>query len=562
MLRSIRVRNMALIREEEITLEPGLNILTGETGAGKSIVIGSVSAALGAGSFRDLAADGEEEALVELTFETDSDEVRKLMEEAELPDMDGLIVITRKIRGSRSISRINGETVPVSRVRELASLLIDIHGQHEHQSLLHPKNHLALIDSFAGEEMEKQKAECAAQYRTWKDLCREMEEAEKTGRERLKQLDFLSFEVQEIDDASLEEGEDERLESLFRRLSNAQRIMEVLSEVHSLTDADEGAGRALSKAGALLSGIAELDEDLSQMNEMLVQIEDLCSDLGRELSGYMDDFTFDEEKLRETEERLDLINRLKAKYGREIPDILAYREERAAELEKLENYDAWTRQLETDCRNAEEDLEKTCKRIRALREKSARELEGRIAGSLQELNFPDVVFRIELKPMDHMSANGADEALFLISTNPGRGVKPLQDAASGGELSRIMLGIKTVMAEKDGIGSMIFDEIDTGISGRTAQKVSEKMAQLSGKRQVIAITHLAQIAAMADSHYLIEKQVEGGSTFTHIRLLSEEERTEELARILGGARITDAVRANAAEMRALAQDYKDGKKRR
>ena len=176
-------------------------------------------------------------------------------------------------------------------------------------------------------------------------------------------------------------------------------------------------------------------------------------------------------------------------------------------------------------------------------------------------NFPDVVFRIELKPMDHMSANGADEALFLISTNPGRGVKPLQDAASGGELSRIMLGIKTVMAEKDGIGSMIFDEIDTGISGRTAQKVSEKMAQLSGKRQVIAITHLAQIAAMADSHYLIEKQVEGGSTFTHIRLLSEEERTEELARILGGAQITDAVRANAAEMRALAQDHKDGKKR-
>ena len=556
MLRSIHVKNMALIDEEEITLDRGLNILTGETGAGKSIVIGAVNTALGTGSFRELAAPGADHSLVELTFETGSERVRKMLAREELPDLDGCVVISRMYRGGRSVSRVNGVVVTTALVREIASLLIDIHGQHEHQSLLYPKYHLALVDSFAQGELDVHRQACAASYREWKKAASALDEALSDEKDRLKQIDFLSYEVNEISDAALRPGEDEELEARFRKLSNAQKIRDVLGEVSALTDSDSGAGMSISKASGRLAQIAGLDQDLSDLSDMLVQLEDLCSDFERTLNGYLDDFLYDEEAFQEIGDRLDLINRLKAKYGKTIPEILSYCESREEKLRQLEDYDAYVEKLRKNAAESRSRLERECTAVTNLRKEAALQLEEKIRQSLEELNFLDVQFRICFEKLEEPTANGADAVQFQISTNPGTPVRALSQVASGGELSRIMLGIKTIMAQKDSIETLIFDEIDTGISGRTAQKVSEKMAQLSQNCQVIAITHLAQIASMADHHYLIDKQVENGKTHTHVRRLSGPEEAEELARILGGAQITDAVRENASEMKKLADERK------
>ena len=556
MLRSIHVKNMALIEEEEITLDHGLNILTGETGAGKSIVIGSVNAALGAGSFKDFVAEGAGYAMVELTFETDSEAVRQKLEEAGLPDLDGIVVISRNYRNGRSVSRINGETVTAALVREVAALLIDIHGQHEHQSLLYPKYHLAQVDSYAEIELTGPKKECADAFRVWSEVTSELKEASLDEKDRLKQIDFLTYEISEIDEAALFEGEDESLEAQFRKLSHAQRIQEVLGEVSELTGSDSGAAMSVSRASGRLGQVADLDEGLKQLSDMLIQIEDLCSDFSHSLSGYIDDFTYDEEEYRQISDRLDLINRLKSKYGRTIGEILQYRDRQQEALDRLTDYDAYVGELKKKQKESRERLKQQCEVITGIRKRSASQLQQQIIQSLEELNFLDVRFEISFEKTKEPSANGEDMVTFLISTNPGSPVRPLQNVASGGELSRIMLGIKTIMARRDSIQTLIFDEIDTGISGRTAQRVSEKMAQLSQHCQVIAITHLAQIAAMADHHYLIEKAVENGTTHTHVRELEEQEMVEELARILGGASITEAVLASAAEMKQLADSRK------
>ena len=544
MLRSIHVKNLALIDEEEILLDSGLNILTGETGAGKSIIIGSVSAALGTGSLKDLVKDGADYAMVELTFETQSDRVRKLLDQMELPLMEDCVIITRSWRGSRSISRINGETATIARVREIAACLIDIHGQHEHQSLLYPGYHLELVDSFADPLLEKWKESCRKHHHEWKEAGKLLGRALSDERDRVKQIDFLNYEIREIDEAALKEGEDEELETRFRRLSKA------------LTGSDSGALMNLSRSSGLLARVSDLDDELQDLSTMLSQMEDLCSDFSRSLNSFIDDFQYDERELDEISQRLDLINRLKTKYGRTVRDILRYRDERSQELEKLTDFDAYVEGLRKKEQESEKKLREDCEQITKLRKASARELSSLILESLKELNFLEVQFEIRFDRLDEMTENGVDSVVFEISTNPGMPVRPLQNVASGGELSRIMLGIKTVMAEKDSIETMIFDEIDTGISGRTAQKVSEKMAKLSASRQVIAITHLAQIASMADSHYLIEKNVKDGSTRTHVRKLESDDVVEELARILGGAKITAAVRKNAEEMKKLAEEMK------
>lgn len=557
MLESLHVKNMALIREEEIEFGPGLNILTGETGAGKSIVIGSVSAALGSSSFKDFVPEGADYALVEMIFQSSTPEVKKIIEREGLPWEDGQVVISRRYKGGRAVSRINGETVPISVVKELSSHLIDIHGQHEHQSLLYPKFHLALVDSFAGKDVADLKRDAAAVWKDYRAVCRELDGAVSDEKERLKEIDFLSFEIKEIDGAALREGEDDELEQEFRKLSHASKIQESLAMVESNLDSEGGALNQVSNAVRSLSGIASLDPQLQSLYEELSQNEGLLNDFVRELAGYMDDFQYDEQAFNEIGSRLDTINRLKAKYGRTIADILAYRDKKAKELEKLTDYDAWTAKL----RSRKEALHKKLVSLFAVltekRRAAADILEKKITQSLIDLNFLDVRFQIAIEPLKEMTVEGADSVGFLISTNPGMPLRPLAETASGGELSRIMLGIKTVMASRDEIETLIFDEIDTGISGRTAQKVSEKMAELSRERQVICITHLAQIASMADQHFLIEKGVADGKTHTGIRLLTGgEEETEELSRILGGAEITDTVRASAREMKALADKFK------
>ena len=559
MLRVLHVKNMALIEEEKIEFGDGLNILTGETGAGKSILIGSLGVALGSGSFKDYVPENADHASVELIFETQSGRVQAWLEEHDIPDMDGQIIISRSFRKGRSISRINGEVVPIGLVRELSSDLIDIHGQHEHQSLLYPKYHLQLVDDFAGEELEKKKERCRMLYQAYASASQKLKEALRDAGDRAKNMDFISFEVSEIDDAGLRLGEDEELENRFRFLSNAQKIMEALSVVQRLTDGDgeTDASSQISRASGELSAVASYDEELMQLQSTLSDAEGMLSDFTRALSGYIDAFSYDEQEFSEVSDRLDLINHMKMKYGRTIEDILSYRDARQQELDRLSNFDAYVSGLKAEAEKSRKELLEVCGDITALRKTSAEKLTEQIVRSLRDLNFLDVRFEIHFEKLKEPSGNGMDEASFLISMNPGLPLRPLQHVASGGELSRIMLGIKTVMAKKDEIECLIFDEIDTGISGRTAQKVSEKMAQLSRDRQVIAITHLAQIASMADVHFLIEKRSEDGKTHTGVRQLTGEAITDELARILGGVQITDAVRATAAEMKRMADEKKN-----
>ena len=561
MLVSLHVRNMALIKETEVAFGEGLNILTGETGAGKSIIIGSVTVALGTGSFKDYVPEETDYSLVELIFETDHPAVLSLLRDAQIPVENGQVVISRKYQNGRSISRVNGESVPLSFVRELSADLIDIHGQHEHQSLLYPKFHLQLLDRYAKEELAAPLEECREQYRQYRTLSEELSHAVLDEAQRAKQMDLIAYEIREIENAALTEGEDEQLEEQYRYLSNAQRIRDALSQAAELISGPGGAEELFSRAVRALSPVSDVGENLSSLADEAAQTEDLLSGLSRDIAVTLDDLSVDEEEYYRMGQRLDLINHLKTKYGRTITEILAYRDEQQQQFDRLSDYEAYTDRLTRERDQAFAALSKTAGAVTALRKKAAGRLQQKIAAALEDLNFPDVRFEISFEQMEEPGANGQDRAIFLLSTNPGVPVRPLQDIASGGELSRVMLAIKSVMADPDAVETLIFDEIDTGISGRTAQKVAEKMALIADDRQVICITHLAQIAAMADSHFEITKETEEGRSTTKISLLNEEQSCRELARILGGARITDAVTQSAAEMKQLAAGLKEEKRK-
>ena len=551
MLQNLHVKNLALIDETEVEFGPGLNILSGETGAGKSIIIGSINLALGEKVQKEMLRDNGESALVELIFFVEDADTIEAIRALDIEMEDDTVILSRKITGGRAIGRINGEAVSASKMKAVASLLIDIHGQHEHQSLLSKKKHLEILDTFAKEALgdKKQKlAQCYQEYRKLKD---ELEHANLDGEERARELSFLEYEVKEIKEAQLTVGEDEELEAVFRKYSNGKKIMDAVGAANAATsEDDESASERIGRALRELSSVSGYDERVKEMEEQLTEIDNLLSDFNHELASYLSDEEFDEETFYETEKRLDLINHLKSKYGNTIADILKYGEEKAERITVLNDYDAYLAGLQKNVSEKEKQLEQLSKRVSDIRKKESKQLTESIKNALLDLNFLDVQFTMEFAETDY-TANGIDDAQFLISTNPGEPVKPLGKVASGGELSRIMLAIKTVMAS-DKIGTLIFDEIDSGISGRTAQMVSEKMNVLGRSHQIICITHLPQIAAMADSHFLIEKSVENQATVSKIHKLTDEESVEELARMLGGVEITDTVLENAREMKQMA----------
>ena len=557
MLRSLHVKNLALIDEIEVEFGEGLNILTGETGAGKSIILGSVNLALGGRYTRDIIRDGADYGFVELTFEIrDPGQIERLKALDVFPE-EGMVVLSRRLMEGRSVSRINGETVTMGLLREVSAVLIDIHGQHEHQSLLYKKNHLEILDAFAREEGAGCRQAVQEAYRDYRACEKELEEVSMDESQRAKEMAFLEFEVEEIEKAALQEGEDEELESAYRRMANGRKIAGSALEAYRYTSEDpDSASENLSRAIRALSEAAECDEGARQLQEQLVEVDSLLNDFNRELSDYSKSCEYSEEELYETENRLNEINRLKVKYGGTVGEILAYQEQQAGKLEKLQDYEAYLAGLEKKAREAEALLAKACRSLSQVRKSQAAILEEAVQKGLEELNFVDVRFEIHFEELKSYTGNGTDDVEFMISLNPGQPLRPLKDVASGGELSRIMLAIRTVMARRDDIETLIFDEIDVGISGRTAQKVSEKMALIGKTHQVICITHLAQIAAMADAHYVIEKTVEEMETRTRIRRLTEEDSVRELARILGGARITEAVLTNAREMKELAKGIK------
>ena len=561
MLTHLHVKNLALIREVEIDFTEGLNILTGETGAGKSIVIGSVSLALGGKVSREMVRPGADYGLAELVFLVNREKQKEKLLELGITPEEDQVIISRKISDGRSINKINGETVTLSQLRETASLLIDVHGQHEHQSLLQKKKHLEILDEFAKEELGPVKEKLAGAFQNWKKLKKQLQEAQMDEESRLREISLLEFETDEIGKAELVPGEDEELERRYRRMTNARKLMEAAGSAYALTGYEEesGAGAVIGRAVRELQSAASFDEELSGLASLLSDVDGLLNDFNREMSDYLTSLEFDEKEFSETEERLNLLNYLKSRYGHTLEEILAYQEKQEQRLAALQDYDRYLQDLEAQLKKAEEELQDLCAEASGIRQRYGKMLCEKIKEHLIDLNFLNVEFEMAFEELPEYTAQGKDSAEFLISTNPGEPLRPLMKIASGGELSRIMLAIKTILADRDEIDTVIFDEIDVGISGRTAQKVSEKMMLIGRTRQVICITHLAQIAAMADSHYRIEKQVEEGETRTQIRRLSEKESIEELARILGGAEITDAVTKNAEEMRALALERKQSR---
>lgn len=557
MLLHLHVKNLALIDEAEVDFTEGLNILTGETGAGKSILIGSINLALGQKASKSMIREHAEYAFVELVFEAGERTAEKLKQMDIFPD-DGQVIISRKLTGNRSICKINGETCTVSMVKQAAFYLLDIHGQHEHQSLLYPEKQMEILDAYGKEEIQKKREQVQKDYETYKALRKELEQYEIDEEQKKRQMDFLAFEISEIEDAKLKVGEDEELEAQYRKMINAKRITESLSEVYELTGYErEGSSEQIGRAVRQLSQVSELDDDLKGIYETLNDIDALLSDFNRELSSYLSGFQFSQEEFLETEERLNLLNHLKSKYGASIEAVLEYKQEKEEEYEALEHFEQIQAELKRKIEKQETVLQKQCECLTKSRKKWAKSLEKEIIEGLQELNFLDVAFEIVFEEKAEFSSNGKDSICFFISTNPGEPKREFQKVVSGGELSRIMLAIKTILADKDEKETLIFDEIDTGISGKTAWKVSEKMAVIAKSHQVLCITHLPQIAAQADSHFLIEKSVKELETQTKIWRLDEEKSVEELARMLGGESITETVLSNAREMKEMAQQQKN-----
>ena len=558
MLTSLHVKNLALMEETEVEFGPGLNILTGETGAGKSLLIGSVTLALGGKFEREMLRKGAESALVELAF-TGDERVREKLAELELePSEDDSVIISRRLSVGKNVYRVNGETVTAKQVRELAELLIDIHGQHEHQSLLHRKKHMEILDAYCGGKLQKEAKTVAALYKECRDLEKALEEEAMDEEAKAKEQALARFELQEIQQAQLVPGEDEELEQHYRIIVNSKRITENLSESYQYTgnDSENGAGSALSRALRALRSVAGLDGRLEELEGELTEIDNLLADYNRDLAQYMADCEFDDADFAAVEERLNLLNRLKEKYGNTIEAVIAYGEERQKLLDKLCDYDAYMEQLNEQLRETKERLQDACGRLSGIRRKNAAVLTKQLKEALLHLNFAAVEFEIAVEQSKTVTAKGYDDVEFLISTNPGESLKPLSQVASGGELSRIMLAIKTVLAGRDDIDTLIFDEIDTGISGRTAWRVSEQLDTVAHAHQVLCITHLPQIAAMADRHFVIEKSSTQDNTITDIRLLEEEESLGELARLLGSDTLTEAALSNAKDMRLQAAAHK------
>ena len=558
MLINLHVKNLALIKEADVDFSKGLIVLTGETGAGKSLLLGSVNIALGNKVSKDIIRTGAQFALVELTFQVDEVCASKLKQMDIFMEEGNIITVSRKISESRSVSKINGETVNVNVLKKVMGMLVDIHGQHEHQSLLYVSNHLNILDKYAKKEMADILKGLSAEYGNYTELKSRLSSYNIDEAQRMREIEFSMYEVNEIENANLIPGEDEELEEQYKKLSNSENIVETLSSVYGLIgyDSMQSAGELISKATQEISSISNFDEKINGFKETLFDIDSVCRDLSAEISDYTGELEYDPREVSRISERLDTINHLKLKYGKTIDDILQYQDKKQSYLDELNNYSEKIDQIKGLITESREKLQVLSERASKMRKTAAKELQNSITDALKDLNFLSVDFKINITKKDKITDKGFDNVEFMISTNPGEPVRPLAKVASGGELSRIMLAIKSLLAGEDEIETLIFDEIDTGISGKTASMVAEKLAKISANHQVICISHLSQIAAMADSHYLIKKDMEDNSTATNIVKLTREESIKEIVRINGDGTMTDAAIAHAIEMKDMADRTK------
>lgn len=561
MLSYLHVKNFALINELEIEFNKGLTVLTGETGAGKSIIIGSMNAISGNKLDKGIIRSGTEYALIEMIFEITDTLAKMLASKYEISfDEEHTLLISRKFNESgRSVYRINSEAVTASVVKEITEQLIDIHSQHDHQSLLKHGRHIYLLDQYIGRDISVMKEELKELYTTYKGYMKEIEKDALDDEHRRREMDFLKFEIDEIEGAELVIGEDEQLHHDYKLLSNQKKIVGALSDAVHLLERNP-TGSINDMFSTITSGIASIkqyDDNVEDIYEEALQAEGIIRDLSRNIDGYLSAVEMDHKSIDDIEKRLHVINTLKSKYGDDLLSVLEVLNNKKEELYKLEHYDENIERIKGEIEHYEANILKLCGDISAMRQSAAKHISGEISMVLGELNFVDSKVEVEVKQADNFDATGYDQVTILISTNKNEPVQPLNKIASGGELSRVMLALKTVFAKQDSVGTMVFDEIDTGISGRTAQKVAEKMAALSGLRQLICITHLPQISAMADEHYLIEKSESGERIETSVNLLDATETYDELARLIGGAQITENTLNSAREMKELANALKN-----
>ena len=553
MLEFLHVKNLAVIDETEVAFGEGLNIITGETGAGKSVILGSVNLMLGARAERGLIRKGADSALIELEFTADGDLTKDLAKDDIYPEEDGFL-FSRRIDESRNVCRINGEKNTLSAMKDVLSRFIAIHGQHENQVLLDAKKHLGLLDSYAKDEITpllEEYRDCLSTYRALKkELDDDMDEEA-----RAREISFLEFEVSQIEEAALKEGEDEELEESFRLMNSLEKVSEAFSEAVGILG-DDGVSDMLGNVTALVSGLSGLDEDISKLVDEALQAEEIASNLRRSLKSYLDDHEYDAKELARIKERLDLINSLKHKYGRTIADIMSTYKEKCDRLKKLNDYEKNKERLLEEAQKAHRDLIEAGGKLTACRKAHAPLLSEKVEEAMRDLNFTRPVFSVRIEEKDEPSREGMDEVRFYVGLNPGDSPRPLEKTASGGELSRIMLAIRSVCALEDEAKTIIFDEIDSGISGNTAQAVAKKLYLLSTQLQVICITHLPQIASMADHHFVVEKSTDGSSTASSIRELDDDESVMEIAKMSGGASVTQTVIDSAAEMKKMAGEIK------
>lgn len=546
MLDRLLVKDLALIEKSVVEFSGGLNVLTGETGAGKSILLGSIQLALGQKANKDLIRHGKEQAIVELDFSLTEEEVRRIQAlEEDLELEEERLLIRRKISEKKSDIRVNDLGLTLAKLREITGGLLDLHGQHEHQSLLREGSHLEIIDGFRKKQGGKLLEEVADAYHLLQEKKRALQKFSLKEEERTRELDFLDFEIQELADAHLSEGEEAELTKEYSLYENMDRLKSLLlSAKESLEEMD------FHRPIQAVEEAKDFDESLKGLSDSLYDLEAVGEDCLRSLDHYLDHAEVDEEKLFTLGERLEQIRRVMMKHGGTEAKALAALAKKEERRSFLLDYEKAEEKAKKAIVEQEKLLREKALLLSKERQEDAKVLAKQIQGEMQEMGFLDTKFEFHFQEKKEPTEKGLDEVEAYVSLNPGEPLRPLREVGSGGELSRIMLSIKTVLADTDGVSTLIFDEIDTGISGRTAEKVGEKLQKIAKNHQVILITHLPQIAAKADHHFLIEKTVEEGATHTRIHPLEEKESIEELARLLGGDEISEASLENARELKA------------
>ena len=546
MLSLLHIENIAVIECADISFDQGFNVLTGETGAGKSIVIDAISAILGQRAYRDMIRTGTTKASVRAVF-TDVPELSWFAEQGVPYDPE--TVIQREIHlDGKNICRVNGTLVTVSILHKLGIQLINIHGQHDSAALFDEENHLNFLDAFA--DNQRLHLEYQQTFAVVSQLRREIAKLSMDEGEKLRRMESLRFQIEEISRANLESGEDEQLEARRKVLQNSEKLSDAINEgVECLYGSDDtdGAASLMAQAERALGRIARFDDSLSELHERVKDLMYQVQDTAEGLRDARDNFAYSAEELEQIETRLDIIHRLRRKYGATCDDILAYLENARQELDRIEFADDHMERLKKKLRKAEEEAIRQAELLRASRKETAAMLSVRILEELRQLDMPKVQFECVFTEID-LCPTGADAVAFYMSANAGEALKPMSKVASGGELARIMLAMKNVLAEKDSVNTLIFDEVDTGVSGRAAQKVAEKLRSVAKTKQVLCVTHLPQIAALANTHLLIAKGERGGRTYTTVTPLDLEGRKRELARIIGGASITETTLKSAEEM--------------